>query len=264
MRSILANVRLEKKMRRRARKSSSEDMPSDMSSSEVAVPTHPDRVASFENLAECSPAPAEESPTRTPTESVSPSPDVEKEVSEDDSQYDSSRVPDTVLEDIDELARTAHHGAMPHVCLVGPSHLDPSTLSEWSRFCKHAVNIRVVQRLEPSNFCADRLCIMVANRNGRFVIYDEEWTMWILRNKMSRAIYALALLDDSNSLSALDALPEGHSALVYDPLNPDSQDAMISWASNGAKMFVIPLANTPMDASCVVQRSNEMLHTYKL
>lgn len=276
MRDILVQVKLENKRRRRAHKLSSDssiaplqdNVPSvppvicqntEMHGSTAAQATTP----TLQQQAEEFMPQSENNALESMNSAAGASSDASAcEVSEDDSQCDSSRTPETVTDDIVDIARAAHRSKMPHVCLVGSANLGHTMLSEWLRFCKHAVKTRVLQRVQPSNFCADSVCIMVANRNGRFVLYDEEWTMWILRHRMSRAIYALALLDDSHSLASLDELPEGHSALVYDPLSPDSQDAMI--ASEEKAQYVIPLAKTSMNAPCVVRRSNQMLQTCKL
>lgn len=296
MKNILARVKVEKKMRRRARRRSdapsslappiatsaasgasvegsqnstiTPSRPHDADAATGAIHIHTTHTFDAPSSAKFVAAERRNGGDADATVVVAPgdlSSVMSCESSRHDSQYDASRVPETTDEDVDGLARAAHRDGTPCVCLIGSPNLDPDMLSEWSRFCKHAVQTTVVQRAPPSRFCADRLCILVANRNGRFVVYDEEWTVWILRNKMSRAIYALALLDDTNSITTLDDLPEGHSALVYDPICADSQDAMMSWPwVSGGGGYVIALANTPMEAPCVVRRRNEIFETYKL
>ena len=74
----------------------------------------------------------------------------------------------------------------------------------------------------------------------------------------------LAMLDDERILESVEALPDEHVALAYDPLHEAAQDAILTWDFDAPTRHVIPLARTPMSEPCVIERRHEMLHTYKL
>ena len=188
-------------------------------------------------------------------------PIVEDIISADSSVTSSTCAPEDTHDDFDELARTAHKDGMPSVCIVGPTHLDVDMRHEWNRFCRNAARVRALERHEPSRFCSDATCIGVTNIAGEFVVYNAEWTRWILHNRKTRALYALAHLRTDHAIESVEDLLEGHQALAYDPLCIDCQDAMLSWEYDRPTMHVIPAAHTPMQKACIVTRINQILMT---
>jgi hypothetical protein len=144
---------------------------------------------------------------------------------------------------------------IPHICLVGPSHLDNSLLKEWNTFCKHAAHVRMLH-----TDTSDAPYILVIDRKGKTITFEDEWLHWILRNAKTRAIYVCAFMDNHTVLESLSQLANGKSALVYDPLCEMSQDALLS----NEYGTIIPRSLTHFSEPCVVHRKNEMLHTIKL
>ncbi len=161
----------------------------------------------------------------------------------------------SVQVDMDEIVERARSTQVPHICLVGPSQFDRSSLSEWNRFCKHAIDVRMLHKEHDQH-----KYIAVINGSGQMVVFENEWLDWILRNGKTRAIYVSAFMDKYTMLQSLQHLRNGASALVYDPLCDKCQDALLAQRYG----TIIPRDWTQMQEPCVVQRKNEMLHIFKL
>ena len=141
--------------------------------------------------------------------------------------------------------------------------MDDDMLHEWQTFCRSALRTRLMHRMNKSDFCDSDVCVFVFNRNGNCIVFDREWVIWTIRNNLLSSMYALSMLDDSNPIDSIDALPNTHMALVYDSKCSECQSAMCEWKCDKYR-HVIPLANTNLDESCVVRRDNEMLRQFKL
>ena len=152
------------------------------------------------------------------------------------------------------LIAHSRKSGIPHICLFGPCGLGARRMAEWNRFCLHATNVQVIHKTHDSTY------ILVITRNGKTIVFEDEWLDWILDNEKTRAIYTTAFMDGYTFLSSADQLSNGQSALAYDPLCEMCQNALLTREYD----VIIPYHLTQFSSPCVVYRENEMLQTINL
>ena len=165
-------------------------------------------------------------------------------------------------DDAETIAKRARHTSVPHVCLVGPQHLDNDLLAEWNTFCRKACGMHKTLHCDSSRL-ATPVGILCFDRLGRCMIVDEAWTKWLLHNGSTRELFVMCMLDTTRAIKSLQQLQDGMSALVYDCECARTHDVMLKWRCDNTHC-VIPLVSTPLNYSCVVTRRNQMYEIIKL
>ena len=169
-----------------------------------------------------------------------------------------------IYDDVNDISERAKRCKMPHICLVGPQHMDRGMLTEWYNFCRTAAGVHMQHKDQPSRISGEnKFLILVVNRRGEVLVFDQQWIQELFRTRRLYPLNALAVFDNSNKISDLRVLPDGHAVFVYDPKDDASCDMMLKWKCDNHH-HVCPIGQSGQTESCVICRRNEIFTKYKL
>lgn len=105
--------------------------------------------------------------------------------------------------------------------------------------------------------------MVIFNRYGEIVLFERAWIDRVLKQKRLHALYALAMLDNSRTLTNLSTLPEQHAVFVYDPADDASCDLMLKWQCD-SDHHVCPIVESGQREACVIKRENQIFRKYNI